>query len=107
MSKLKKGDSVIVISGREKGKRGSILSWVGSDSVLIGGVNKVKKHVKPNPAKGIQGGVSEKESPLSISNVALFNPVVQKADQACFKMQADGRKTRVFKSNGDPVDLKG
>lgn len=105
MSKIKKGDSVIVISGKDKGKRGSILAWIGSDSVVVEGVNKVKKHIKPNPVKGIQGGISEKESPLNVSNVALFNPIGQKGDRVCFKTRADGRKMRVFKSNGDPVDL--
>lgn len=107
MGKLKKGDSVIVVAGREKNKRGTILSWVGSSSVIVGGVNKVKKHIKPNPAKNIPGGISDIESPLSVSNVAIFNPETQRADRVCLVAQADGQKVRVFKSNGGLVDLKG
>ncbi len=104
MNKIRKGDGVIVITGRDKGKRGVVLSRVDEQQVLIEGINRVKKHVKPNPMKGQQGGIVEKEMPIQISNVALFNPATQKADRVGIKTLEDGRKVRVFKSNGEAVD---
>ena len=104
MNKMRKGDAVIVIAGKDKGKRGTVLRRVDSERVLIEGVNRVKKHVKPNPMKGQQGGIVEQEMPIQISNVALFNPATQKADRVGIKTLEDGRKVRVFKANGEVVD---
>ena len=104
MNKMRKGDGVIVITGKDKGKRGTVLRRVDEDRVLVEGVNRVKKHVKPNPMKGEQGGIVEKEMPIQISNVALYNPATKKADRGGFKTLDDGRKGRVFKANGEVVD---
>ena len=104
MNKIRKGDGVIVIAGKDKGKRGSVLSWLDEQHVVVEGVNRVKKHTRPNPMKGQAGGIIEKEMPIQISNVALFNPATQKADRVGFKTLEDGRKVRVFKSNGENVD---
>jgi large subunit ribosomal protein L24 len=104
MNKMRKGDGVIVITGKDKGKRGTVLRRVDEDRVLVEGVNRVKKHVKPNPMKGEQGGIVEKEMPIQISNVALYNPATKKADRVGFKTLDDGRKVRVFKANGEVVD---
>ena len=104
MNKMRKGDAVIVIAGKDKGKRGTVLRRVDDDRVVVEGVNRVKKHVKPNPMKGQQGGIVETEMPIQISNVALYNPSTQKADRVGFKTLDDGRKVRVFKANGEVVD---
>ncbi len=104
MSKIRKGDDVIVIAGKDKGKRGTVLE-VKTDRVLVENINMVKKHTKPNPAAGESGGIVEKEMPLDISNVALFNPVTNKADRVGFRMLDDGRKVRFFKSNDEIVDV--
>lgn len=104
MNKMRKGDGVIVITGKDKGKRGTVLRRVDDDRVVVEGVNRVKKHVKANPMKGEQGGIVEKEMPIQISNVALYNPSTQKADRVGFKTLDDGRKVRVFKANGEVVD---
>ena len=104
MNKMRKGDAVIVIAGKDKGKRGTVNSRVDETHVLVDGINRVKKHVKPNPMKGQQGGIVEQEMPIQISNVALFNPATQKADRVGIKTLEDGRKVRVFKSNGEVVD---
>ncbi|HUQ26797.1 MAG TPA: 50S ribosomal protein L24 [Burkholderiales bacterium] len=104
MQRIKKGDEVIVISGRDKGKRGSVLRRVDADHVIVEGVNKVKKHQRPNPMKGITGGIVELDKPIHISNVALFNPATKKADRSGVKSLEDGRKVRVFKGNGEQVD---
>ena len=106
MRKICKGDEVVVIAGRDKGKRGSVLR-VLDDKLVVDGLNVVKKHQKPNPIRGIQGGIVEKSVPLHISNVAIFNPVTQKADRVGFKILDDGRKVRMFKSNGEIVGFKG
>ena len=106
MEKIRKGDDVIVISGRDKGKRGTVLRRVDELHVLVEGVNLVKKHTKPNPMKGQTGGITEKTMPLDISNVALFNPATQKADRVGFKILDDARKVRIFKSSGAQVDAK-
>ncbi|HTY02381.1 MAG TPA: 50S ribosomal protein L24 [Rhodocyclaceae bacterium] len=104
MNKIRKGDAVVVIAGKDKGKRGTVLGRVSSEQLLVEGVNRVKKHTKPNPMKGQPGGIVEKEMPIQVSNVALFNPGTQKADRVGFKTLDDGRKVRVFKSNGEVVD---
>lgn len=104
MNKLRKGDEVIVIAGKDKGKRGTVLNRVDDQRLLIEGINRVKKHTRPNPMKGEQGGIVEKEMSIHISNVALFNPASQKADRVGFKTLEDSRKVRVFKSNGEVVD---
>lgn len=104
MQKIRKGDDVVVITGRDKGKRGTVLRRVDKDHVVVEGVNRVKKHVRPNPMKGQQGGIIDKDMPIHISNVALFNPQTKKADRVGFKSLEDGRTVRVFKSNGEMVD---
>jgi large subunit ribosomal protein L24 len=104
MNRIKKGDEVIVISGRDKGKRGAVLRRVDDNHVVVEGVNRVKKHARPNPMKGITGGIVDKDLPIHISNVALFNPATQKAGRVGIKSLEDGRKVRVFKSNGEQVD---
>ena len=104
MNKIRKGDNVIVITGKDKGKRGVVLRRIDTEHLLIEGVNRVKKHTKPNPMKGQQGGIVEKEMPIQISNVALFNPATQQADRVGFKTLNDGRKVRVFKSNGEVLE---
>ena len=103
MEKIRKGDQVVVIAGKDKGKRGTVSRRVDAERVVVEGVNRVKKHVKPNPVKGVVGGVVDKDMPLHISNVALFNPKTQKADRVGFKLLEDGSKVRVFKSNGETV----
>ena len=104
MEKIRKGDEVVVITGKDKGKRGTVLSRVDVDHVLVEGVNRAKKHVKPNPVKGVANGIVDKDMPIQISNVALFNPATKKADRVGFKALDDGRKVRVFKSNGELVN---
>jgi large subunit ribosomal protein L24 len=103
MNKIRKGDDVVVITGKDKGKRGTVLSF-DEQRVVVEGINRVKKHTKPNPMKGQPGGIVEKEMPIHISNVALFNPATSKADRVGFKTLDDGRKVRVFKSNGEVVE---
>jgi large subunit ribosomal protein L24 len=104
MQRIKKGDDVVVLSGRDKGKRGTVVRRVDADFVLVEGVNRVKKHQRPNPMKGITGGIVDKDLPIHISNVALFNPATKKADRIGVKTLDDGRKVRVFKDNGEQVD---
>lgn len=104
MDKIRKGDSVIVIAGRDKGKRGTVIRRVNAEYLVVEGVNRVKKHVRPNPMRGEQGGIREKEMPIHQSNLALVNPTTQKADRVGFKMLEDGRKVRVFKSDGQTVE---
>ena len=103
MEKIRKGDEVIVIAGKDKGKRGAVVLRVDAEHVVVEGVNRVKKHVKPNPVKGVVGGVIEKDMPLHVSNVSLYNPATKKADRVGFKLLEDGKKVRVFKSNGEVV----
>ncbi len=105
MQKIKKGDEVIVLAGRDKGKVGEVLQVLSNDRALVNDVNTVKRHTKPNPNKGQQGGIIEKESAIHISNIALYNPETKKADRIGFKKLEDGRKVRYFKSNGEVVDL--
>jgi large subunit ribosomal protein L24 len=104
VNKIRKGDEVIVIAGKDKGKRGTVLRVKDADRLLVEGVNNVKKHVKPNPVKGEAGGIVALEMPIHISNIALFNAATKRADRVGFKLLEDGRKVRVFKSNGEVVD---
>lgn len=104
MSKIRKGDEVILSTGKDKGKRGTVLSVLKTGKVIVEGVNVAKKHVRPNPMKGNPGGITNKEMPVDVSNVALFNRATQKADRVGFKTLDDGRKVRVFKSNGEVID---
>jgi large subunit ribosomal protein L24 len=103
MRKIKKGDNVIVIAGRDKGKRGDVAQIVDANHVLVSGVNQVKKHAKPNPMKNQPGGIVTKEMPIDASNVAIYNPVTKKADRVGMRMLEDGRKVRFFKSNGEQI----
>ena len=103
MEKIRKGDQVVVIAGKDKGKRGTVTRRVDAERVVVEGINRVKKHVKPNPVKGVVGGVIDKEMPLHISNVSLYNPATKKGDRVGFKFLDDGKKVRVFKSNGEVV----
>ena len=106
MKKIRKGDLVILIAGRDKGRRGAVLEVLADDRVRVEGLNLAKKHQRPNPQIGQQGGIIEREAPLHVSNVQLFNPAPQKGDRVGFKSLADGRKVRVFKSNDEVVDPK-
>ena len=102
MRKIKKNDDVIVITGKDKGNRGSVQRVLG-EYLLVGGINKVKKHQKPNPVKGTTGGIVEIEKPIHISNIAIYNATTKKADRVGVKQLEDGRKVRVFKSNGEVI----
>ena len=104
MNKISKGDEVVVLAGKDRGRRGTVLRRVDAQRVVVEGVNRVKKHVRPNPMKGQVGGIVEKEMPVDVSNVALFNSATQKADRVGFRVLEDGRKVRFFKSNGELVD---
>ncbi len=105
MAKIKRDDEVIVITGKDKGKRGKVVR-VLEDRVVVAGINMVKKHVKANPARGTQGGIVDQEASMHISNVAVFNAATQKADRIGYKLLDDGKKVRVFKSSGEVVDVK-
>jgi len=105
INRIKKGDEVVVITGKDKGRRGAVVRMFDDERVLIENINVVKKHQKPNPNAGVQGGIIEKEMPLHVSNVMLYNPVTKKGDRVGVKMLADGRKVRFFKSNGEVVDV--
>ena len=105
MQRIRKGDEVVVISGRDKGKRGTVLRRVDAEHLVVEGINRVKKHQRPNPMQGQTGGIVDKDMPIHVSNVALFNPATQKADRVGFKVMSDGRKVRVFRSNGEQVDV--
>ncbi|PCJ84966.1 MAG: 50S ribosomal protein L24 [Thiotrichaceae bacterium] len=104
MKRIKKGDQIIVISGKDKGRQGTVLT-VDDDSILVETINMAKKHTKANPMAGVEGGIVEKEMPMNISNVMLFNPMTNKGDRVGFKTLEDGRKVRYFKSNGEVVDV--
>ncbi len=101
MEKIRKGDDVLVIAGKDKGRRGTVLRRTDAEHVLVEGVNRAKKHVKPNPVKGVAGGIVEMEMPLHISNVAIYNPASRKADRIGFKTLEDNTKVRFFKSTGE------
>ena len=105
MKKIRKGDMVIVLTGRDKGKRGTVSARVDDDHLLVEGVNVVKKHVKPNPLKGSTGGIVDKTMPIHQSNVAIFNAATGKADRVGIKLADDGKKLRVFKSSGAEIKV--
>ena len=105
MKRIHKGDEVLVTTGRSKGQRGHVLRFLGDEKLLVENVNMVKKHQKPNPSLNQAGGIIEKESPIHISNVALYNPATAKGDRVTFKTLEDGKKVRIFKSTGEAVDI--
>ena len=105
MNKLKKGDSVVVISGKDKGKKGEIIKVIEPDKLLVTNINLAKKHVKPNPNKEETGGIIEREMPLHISNVMMLNPITKKRDKIGFKKLEDGKKVRIYKSNKEVIDI--
>ena len=104
MRKIRKGDDVVVTVGKDKGKRGAVLRVVDAEHLLVEGANKVKKHQRPNPVRGQTGGIVEKEMPLHVSKVAIFNPQTRKGDRVGFRTLEDGRKVRFYKSNGEVID---
>jgi large subunit ribosomal protein L24 len=104
MQRIRKGDEVVVLAGRDKGKRGTVLRRIDAEHVVVEGVNRVKKHQRPNPMKGVAGGIVDKDLPIHVSNVALFNPAIKKGDRVKAKTLQDGRKVRVFKANDEQVD---
>jgi large subunit ribosomal protein L24 len=106
MKKIRKGDTVILIAGRDKGRRGAVIEVLAGDRVRVEGLNMAKKHQRPNPQMGVQGGIIEREAPLHASNVQIVNPATQKGDRVGFKSLEDGRKVRVFKSNKEMVDSR-
>lgn len=105
MRKIRKGDHVVVLTGKDKGKRGTVLTLPSEDRVVVEGVNTVRKHQRPIPMRGISGGIVEKAMPIHLSNVALYNPVTNKPDKVGFRLLADGRKVRYFKSTNEVVDV--
>jgi len=105
MNKIKRDDEVIVIAGRDKGKRGKVSRILHNNRLIVSGVNVVKRHTKPNPMQGSQGGIVEKEASIHVSNVAIFNSATNKADRVGFKILEDGSKVRIFKSNQETIDV--
>ena len=104
MKKIRKGDEVVVITGRDKGRRGTVIKVLPNDRLLVENVNMVKRHTRPNPQRGVQGGIVEKEASLHLSNVMLWNPAAKKGDRVGIRALADGRLVRFFKSNDEVVD---
>ncbi|MEO1203686.1 MAG: 50S ribosomal protein L24 [Pseudomonadota bacterium] len=105
MNKIRKGDEVVVRTGKDKGRRGTVLQVMADGRVLVEGINTAKKHVKPNPQAGIEGGITPTDMPIDVSNVMLFNPKSKKGERVGFQVNADGDKVRVFKGSGDVVDI--
>jgi len=105
MRKIKRGDNVVVIAGRDRGKRGDVKATVGDSHLLVAGVNQVKRHTRPNPMKNQPGGIVAKEMPIHVSNVAIWNPITKKADRIGFRTLQDGRKVRIYKSNGEMIGV--
>lgn len=105
MRKIRKGDEVIVIAGKDKGRRGNVLRVLADDRVVVENINMIKKHVRPNPNAGVAGGIVEKEAPLHVSNIMVFNPIAKKGDRVGFKKLETGRKVRIFRSTGEVVDV--
>jgi large subunit ribosomal protein L24 len=103
MRKIKKGDNVVVIAGRDKGKRGEVSQVVDAGHVIVNGINQVKRHTRPNPLKNQPGGIVSKEMPIHVSNIAIWNPVTQKPDRVGVRLLEDGRKVRFYKSNGEQI----
>ena len=102
MLKIKRDDEVIILAGKDKGKRGKVRKVLDNDKLIVAGINMIKKHTKPNPQAGVAGGIVEKEAPIQVSNVAIFNPGTGKADRVGFKVEGDS-KIRIFKSNGEAI----
>lgn len=105
MRKIKTGDDVVVIAGKDKGKRGKVVRMLANDRLVVENINMVKRHTKPNPARNVAGGIIEKESSIHSSNIALFNPITKKPDRVGIKLLEDGRKVRFFKSNQEAIDV--
>ena len=105
MRKIRKNDDVMVIAGKDKGKRGTVVRVLADDKLIVQNINMIKRHTKPNPQRGISGGIVEKEAPIHVSNVMHFNPVSKRPDRVGFKMLQDGRKVRYFKSTDEVVDI--
>jgi large subunit ribosomal protein L24 len=105
MRKIRKGDNVVVIAGRDKGKRGDVARVVDAEHVIVSGINSVKRHTRPNPLKNQPGGIVSKDMPIHISNVAIWNPVTSKPDRVGVRVLEDGRRVRFFKSNGEQVGI--
>jgi large subunit ribosomal protein L24 len=105
MNKIRKGDQVVVLSGRDKGRKGAVLQVLGDGRVVVESINRVKKHQKPNPQANRQGGIIEKEMPLAAAKVAIWNPSAKKGDRVGIKTLADGKRVRFFKSNGEMLDV--
>ena len=105
MNKIRKGDEVVVITGRDKGRRGTVLQVFTDDRVLVEGINVAKKHQKANPNMGVPGGIIDREMPVNISNVQVFNPKIKKADRVGIRINDDGSKQRIFRSTGETVDI--
>ena len=105
MQRIRQGDDVIVIAGKDKGRRGTVLKVIDENHIVVESINMVKKHQKPNPNAGIAGGINEQENPIHTSNVMLFNPATNKGDRVGFKILEDNKKVRYFKSNGEVVDV--
>jgi large subunit ribosomal protein L24 len=106
MKKIRKGDKVVVLTGKDKGKQGTVLRVLEDDRVLVENVNMVKRHTKPNPNKGVTGGIIEREAPIHLSNVALYNPATGKGERVGFRLMKDGTKVRFFKKSGEVADVK-
>jgi large subunit ribosomal protein L24 len=105
MSKIRKNDDVLVIAGKDKGKRGTVVRVLADDRIVVENVNMIKRHTKPNPNRGIAGGIVEKEAPIHVSNVMLFNSATKKPDRVGYRVLEDGRKVRYFKSNNEVLDI--
>ena len=105
MAKIKRDDEVIVLTGKDKGKRGSVRTVLDDDRVIVSGVNMIKKHTKPNPQMGVTGGIVEKEAPIQVSNIAIFNPATSKADRVGYQVMDSGKKVRIYKSSGEQIDV--
>ncbi|MFV0478870.1 MAG: 50S ribosomal protein L24 [Parahaliea sp.] len=103
MLKIKRDDEVVILAGKDKGKRGKVRKVLADNRLIVTGVNMVKKHTRPNPQMGVAGGIVEREAPIQVSNVAIFNPATSKADRVGFKVEGDTKK-RIFKSNGEAID---
>jgi large subunit ribosomal protein L24 len=104
MAKIKRDDEVIVLTGKDKGKRGTVRAVLDADRVIVSGVNMIKKHTKPNPQMGVAGGIVEKEAPIQVSNIAIFNSTTSKADRVGYQIVDGGKKVRVYKSSGEQID---
>jgi large subunit ribosomal protein L24 len=104
MNRIRKGDDVIVTTGRDRGKRGTVLRIVDAEHVIVEGANRVKKHQRPIPMKGVTGGIVDRDMPLHVSNVALYNPTTKKGDRVGIRVLEDGRRVRYYKSNGEVID---